>query len=269
MLKGGRPKDPIWGQFDMTDDHSKVRCKRCQASISAKADRLRAHIKKCPVQADAVSCQVAVAPAPFVSALPEKRPASDVSIEPQPKRVQVDMRGHVVTTPAVTKDKLDQCIAEFVYGCNLPFSVVEHPLFKSMVESLRPGYKPPTRKAISGALLDQTHTKLQSSMKAKLQGKTVTMQQDGWSTLQNDPVIATSVTCEGGSFFIDAKCTGSTSKTAEACKEMLVSSKAFAEETYGCTVRTVVTDNARNMLGMRQALEQDDDSIITYGCLAH
>ncbi len=81
-----------------------------------------------------------------------------------------------------------------------------------MVDSLRPGYKPPTRNAISGALLDKTHAKLQSSMKVKLHGKVVTMQQDGWSTLQNDPVIATSVTCEGCSYFVDAKCTGSTSK---------------------------------------------------------
>jgi hypothetical protein len=37
---------------------------------------------------------------------------------------------------------------------------------------------------------------------------------------------------------------------------MLVDSKAYAEQTYGCHVRTVVTDNARNMEKMRKALEQ-------------
>ena len=112
MLKGGKPKEPIWRQFDMTDDHIKVRCKRCRASISAKADCLRTRTKKCPVQADAVSSQVAVALSPFVSASPKKHPASDVSTEPQPKKVQVYMQGHAITTPAVTKDK---CTAEFVY----------------------------------------------------------------------------------------------------------------------------------------------------------
>jgi hypothetical protein len=156
----------------------------------------------------------------------------------------------------VTKDKIDQTVAEYVFGCNLPFSVVEHPLFKAMVESLSPGYKPRTRKTLSGTLLEQTHSKLQSTMKTKLEGKTVTMQQDGWSTLQNDPVISTSVTCEGSGYFIDAQSTGSTQKTADNCKQMLVDSKAYAEQTYDCHVRTVVTDNARNMEKMRKALEQ-------------
>jgi len=152
--------------------------------------------------------------------------------------------------------KIDQTIGEFVFGCNLPFSVVEHPLFKAMIESLRPGYKPPSRKTLSGTLLDQTHSKLQSTMKTKLQGKTITMQQDGWSTLQNDPVIATLVTCEGCDYFIDAQSTGSTPKTADNCKQMLIESKAYTEQTYGCHVRTVVTDNARNMEKMRKSLEQ-------------
>ena len=106
-------------------------------------------------------------------------------------------------------------------------------------------------------------------MKHKLEGKTVTMQQDGWSTLQNDPVIATSVTCEGKGYFIDAVSTGATSKTAENCKDMLLKSKAYAEETYGCHVRSVVTDNARNMAKMREALKEEDENIVAYGCLAH
>ena len=56
---------------------------------------------------------------------------------------------YVVWTPAATKDDLDDQIAEFLYGCSLPFSIVEHPLFKSLVSSLRPGYQPPSRQAVS------------------------------------------------------------------------------------------------------------------------
>ena len=95
------------------------------------------------------------------------------------------------------------------------------------------------------------------------------MQQDGWSTPSNEPVISTSVTCEGVGYFVDAQLTGSKSKTAEACQEMLTESKAFAEKTFGCKVRSVVTDNAPAMVKMREGLEQDNEDLITYGCLAH
>ena len=80
-----------------------------------------------------------------------------------------------------------------VYGCNLPFAIVEHQLFKDMVSALRPGYKPPTRKQLGSTLLDQVHNKHQSRMQNQLKDKIATMQHDGWSTQQNVPVVATSV----------------------------------------------------------------------------
>ena len=58
------------------------------------------------------------------------------------------------------------------------------------------------------------------------------MQQDGWSSVQNDPVIATSVVTDGKGY-LDAKDTGTTHKTAEACKAMFEDSKSHAETTYG------------------------------------
>ena len=177
--------------------------------------------------------------------------------------------GHFVSTSAAEKAKVDESVANFVLGVKLPFRVVEHPLFIAMVDRLHPGYKPPTRKSISNTHLDNTYTKLQSKMKSELEGKTVTMQQDGWSTPANEPVISTSVTCDGVGYFVDAQLTGSKSKTAEACQEMLTESKAFAEKTFGCKVRSVVTDNAPAMAKMRAGLEEDNQDLITYGCLAH
>lgn len=280
MLKGGRPKDPIWACFEDSNDptdKSKIKCKGCGILVSKKADRLRTHLKKCSHAPEARGVSHPTIWLPKSPIGDQLQPVShhvsvkvnDCIAPPPAKPVQPSILGHIISTPGLTKEKIDQSVADFVYGCNLPFSVVEHPQFKAMVQSLRPGYKPPSRKSLSHAWLDKTHTRLQSTMKEKLNGKTVTMQQDGWSTIQNDPVIATSVTCDGNGFFIDATSTGSTSKTAENCKEMLVKSKEFAEATYGCRVRSVVTDNARNMVKMRESLKEDDKDLITYGCLAH
>ena len=64
-------------------------------------------------------------------------------------------------------------------------------------------------------------------MKQLLNNKTITMQQDGWSSVQNDPVIATSVVSDGKGYFVDAKDTGTTRKTAEVCKAMFEDSKSY------------------------------------------
>ena len=80
--------------------------------------------------------------------------------EPERKTVMPTMRqprltAWVVNTNSVEKEKIDNVVAEFFYGCNVPFSVVEHPLFKQLIDSLRPGYKPPNRKLLAGPLLDK------------------------------------------------------------------------------------------------------------------
>ena len=154
--------------------------------------------------------------------------------------------------------------------CSLPFSIAEHPLFKSLVSSLRPGYQPSSRQAVSNKLLDKCHDKYQAVMKQLLNNKTVTMEQDGWSSVQNDPVIAISVVSgDGKGYFVDAKDTGTTHKTAEACKAMFEDSKSHTETTYGCKIRSFVTDNAKNMDKMCRELEEEDENLIPYGCLSH
>ena len=45
---------------------------------------------------------------------------------------------------------------------------------------------------------------------------------------------------------------------------MLAKSKTYAETTYGCQVQTVVTDNARNMVKMRDAIEQVINVVIVF-----
>ena len=90
---------------------------------------------------------------------------------------------------------------------------------------------------MSNKLLGKCHDKFQAIMKQLLNNKTITMQRDGWSSVQNDPVIATSVVSDGKGYFVDAKDTGTTHKTAEACKT--------------------------------RELEEEDENLIPYGCLSH
>jgi len=294
MFRGGRPKDPVWEHFYLVEDGQKksAQCKSCLNFQSVKPCRMKAHLEKCssgqkkssvqPIESNITLQSVSIqsSSTPYVpvhsssasqtlqQSDSQKRPAVDILNHP-PKRTQMDMNSHIVKTSTAKKNELDELLAEFVYACNLPFSVTEHATFKAFVQALRPGYQPPTRKMLGSTLLDNTETKLKTRMKKKLDGKVVTMQQDGWSDIHNNPVIATSVTSEGSGYFVDATDTGAMAKTAENCKELLQTSISNVEDSYGCKVRTVVTDNAKNMSKMRKALEEEDDEIVTYGCAAH
>ena len=98
-----------------------------------------------------------------------------------------------------------------------PFAAVEHPSFKTLMEALCPGYQVPTRKQLSGNPLDDVTAELTDSMRHCLNGKIVTLAQDGWSNIHNDPVMATCVTTDSGTCFLDATDTGAMPKTADNC----------------------------------------------------
>ena len=158
----------------------------------------------------------------------------------------------------------------FFFACNIPFSVTEHPSFIEFASALRPGYKPPTRKVLSSTVLDSVTDELQTDMKSKLDGKECTfILEDGCSNCHNDPVTASCVHADKQAYFMDAKATGATSKTGENLKEMCKETISKACDTYRCTVKNIVTDNAKNMDKMRKLLLEEDSDLLVYGCNAH
>lgn len=55
------------------------------------------------------------------------------------------------------KDQLDNAVAKFVYGCNIPFSVIESNHFKSLLRQLRPTYYSPSVDDLATTLLDRIY----------------------------------------------------------------------------------------------------------------
>ena len=168
MSKGGRPKDLIWVHFYRLEEESKVtaQCKLCLHVQTCKPERMKTHYAKCSKQSKQSDPAVAPDDAVVPQIQAEKRASSLTESSQPPRKKQADLSSHVVCTTGAEKEELDQSVAEFVFGLNLPFSVVEHRLFKDMLS------------------------------------KNVTMQQDGWSTVSNDPVIATSVSVDGHVCFV-------------------------------------------------------------------
>ncbi|KAF0709531.1 Uncharacterized protein FWK35_00029943, partial [Aphis craccivora] len=80
----------------------------------------------------------------------------------------------------ITPAQIDICnimLAKLFFGCNIPFTVVDSMHFKNFCKALRPSYKPPSRKVLSGRLLNDVHSKLCENKKFRLSSALLI---DGW-----------------------------------------------------------------------------------------
>lgn len=115
---------------------------------------------------------------------------------------------------------------------------------------------------------------LTSLNKKELVGKTVCMAFDGWSNVHNESIICICVTNidDGLVYLLDTIDTKDNSHSWDYLVNLVESSIKFCE-TFGCTVGSVVTDNAANMNKMRKNLATceglKNKHIITLRCSAH
>ncbi|WIA08831.1 hypothetical protein OEZ85_008252 [Tetradesmus obliquus] len=81
----------------------------------------------------------------------------------------------------------NEAIAIFLYGCNQPLSLVEHPDFQQMVFTLAPHMKGKliARKALATTMLDKVYGKTQSKVEGFLQEQYVATSTDAWSSSHN------------------------------------------------------------------------------------
>jgi len=104
-------------------------------------------------------------------AQPDARP--DPSIK-KPRLLQPQIGNYGVTTDQKVKKQLDEQVARFFYACNIPFAVAEQNEFKQLISQLRPGYKPPTRRASGTTLLDTVYESVTDATAKDLQNRDVT-----------------------------------------------------------------------------------------------
>lgn len=178
---------------------------------------------------------------------------------------------YLVKSTLLQKMSLDKQVARFIFATNTSFRSVDHPEFIKLVQDLRPGYIPPTRKDISGHLLDTIHEEEKLKCSTILNGQMVCLGLDGWSNVHNEPIICATITTKTGDvYLIDTIDTSGHAHTAEYLAEVAIESIKNCQNNFKCIVRSVVTDNAANVTKMRLLLQSRTDlNVITYGCSAH
>lgn len=169
----------------------------------------------------------------------------------------------------LTKENIDLLVVKFIYGSNLPFSIVDQPSFRALLEALRPNYTPPERRRLAGSLLDTVHRELHESVRECLNGSISSLIEDGWSNVRNEPVLATCIQFNGRIYFLRAVDTGASEKNAEYCAQVARDSIRMAEEEFGTRIGALVTDNAYVMESARNLLHETHPNVLVYGCSAH
>lgn len=184
---------------------------------------------------------------------------------------RMNMNSYVIKTSSSQKSAFDMQIARYVYATNSAFQSVEHVEFKKMVSMLHPGYVPPSRFDVAGKLLENVYIEEKEKCSKILEGQVVCMSLDGWSNVSNEPIICASVTSASGEIFlVQSIDTSGFSHTAEYLTELAKEIVFNCEHNFNCSVRSFVTDNAKNVKGMRQELDKDNQlDLLTYGCSAH
>jgi len=137
-----KPKDPIWGFYEIVTEgtKSKAKCKACSTEVSAKADRLRTHLQKCSKAVKEKKSLLSTPDVVCVEDIDCVVSSKDMNNDCVPKsktltrQRQTSMTGYVIPTSDGTRVALDEQIAKMFYACNLPFNVADNPVFRETIE---------------------------------------------------------------------------------------------------------------------------------------
>ncbi|XP_073436454.1 uncharacterized protein [Dendrobates tinctorius] len=312
-MAAGRKRDPVWEYFNEAPSPigkagMRAKCKRCNKEMQGLVARMRQHHEKCgdeddqrntseqagssgefmdsgnyPPPRSPSSCstvsELSIQDSASLAAAAASSSDTHSHISPSPKRKKkplppgTTIDRFVIRTSRLEKELIDEKIAQFIYATNSSFRLTENPHFINMVQSLRPGYSPPSRADVAGKLLDQVYDREMEQCATALEGKIVNLSIDGWSNVHNDPIVCACITTEEGKVFLaQTTDTSGNAHTAEYLQEVAVKAIATCEQKFKCLVRSLVTDNAANVSKMRRDLEEQGGNtklLITYGCSAH
>lgn len=152
------------------------------------------------------------------------------------------------------KEEIDVALGTFLFGCNVPFSVVESVHFKNFCKKMRPAYQVPARKTVANVLIDKVHDKVHESTKI---GPYSVMLIDGWKNEANNTknvavflhnALGSSEKSE--TVFLDAWDLSGEAETGDRLCEIVKEASTIAKLRFNSDVYCTVSDNAANMVRM-------------------
>lgn len=291
MNRGGRPLHNIYGELSFV--HIKVenkncaKCCFCEVIVKNTAkERLKAHRRICcrtnPQEPTLAECsqprstlEMSVEDEEMVDNPLQQEDLQTSCCGSSTSRTDLDMEStasasqpakrslsstsggtitsYIDTMNASEKKEIDLAVAKFVFGCNIPFSVVDSIHFKDLLQKLRPSYQSPGRKVISNRLLDDVY---EEESKHCVEPDSVLLI-DGWKNESNNTknvvTMLHNVNASTGkpkSLFLEAFDLSGESETGNKLCEIVEEASEKAKTLYNTHIYCTVSDNASNMVKM-------------------
>ena len=120
----------------------------------------------------------------------------------------------------------------------------------------------PSRKKLSGALLDSAYAEVFQRTIKKLDGRRVCLTTDAWTNSRGESIVTYVVASRGLSFFLEGQCTGT---QAHSSQWIAADITRISQIHSNLEISGVVTDNASNNRGAWRILQDRNSKGFYYG----
>lgn len=261
----GRPLHAIWSLFDKVERpgmHPNATCKYCSLNIvSAKCYQLKKHVKDCKYIPEIDSCKFTQTPTVRKS----NRYAKDNENEADE---------HYSASKMYSQNDLEYYFALMFYSTGMSFRLVEDPFLRMFFSIVCPNFKIPTRKKLSGSLLDISYAACKKQVITSLsEKKSFSLVSDGWADARNNHIVnfvLASPNMELPIFWSSIDTSAHSNDGAFVADYL---KKAMSEVENATTTKnqicSIVTDNALVMKKGVNLLLKDKPELLWVGCSAH
>lgn len=231
---------------------------------------MKEHLLKCLQQKSTSDIQASFSISEDVVPMPFSNVLVPVSKKTQKRKTkQPTLDSFIPTMKKEVKGSTDRLLGKFLFSSDCSFRLVSNPFFQEFVQHLNPSYQLPDRETLGNTILDDVFSEVTTEMMTSLRGTEFVLLQDGYSTVQNEPLIAHCLSNSKTTIFFNVVQPKTEHKTAEYCFTQAKEAINDAVQKFGCEIIGVVTDNASAMKAMQQKVKEEFPDMEAYGCNAH
>ena len=253
----------------------------CKAEVSGKAERMKKHECRTSTSSKKSNKESPVVP---VSASSVPVSTNAVSLDGQSNKqtflyqpsdrndknkTQLGMRSFVKSVGIKAKEDLDKALGRFIFSANISFNVLENKQFQDFIKLINPAYQVPSHDKMGTTVLDEVFKEVRQKMEEQLRGTTGVILQDGWSSNQNESVIAHCLKSGQNTHFLSTSTPSTTKAGADYCFAEIEGAIEMAKSEFNCTIVGVVTDNCNTMVALKQLITQKYPTMEAIACAPH
>lgn len=163
-------------------------------------------------------------------------------------------------------EQIDAALARAAYATGMPLCCFENKYWSDALKLLKLDYKPPTKYAMSNALLDAEYYRIKNDMDEKIKKtSSLGLISDGWTNVRGRGVVNFIITTPQPIFWSSIY-PGIQRETGEYIKEQV---RKVMDEVGAEKFVALVTDNASNMRAAWRQIQAHYNHIDCIGCAAH